>query len=156
MSTYPCYIPPQTPACTFDALTFSPGFFYETLMHPPTRSGSPHNALHSSSYAICCKSTNHQLQCLHSLSADYLFHMIDHSREISHFSGNQERVGGGTNKLQLFIQWHSQLATAISKGFYNNIQCGCGVCMRGGTISPVVDVKKISLCCGAITTLVAY
>ena len=81
MSTYPCYIPPQTPAYTFDALTFSPGFFYETLMHPATRSGSPHNALHSSSYAICCKSTNHQLQCLHSLSADYLFHVIDHTAE---------------------------------------------------------------------------
>ena len=30
--TYPCYIPPQTPAwCTFDALTSSPGICYETL-----------------------------------------------------------------------------------------------------------------------------
>ena len=46
MSTYPRYTPPQTLAYTFDALTFSPGIFYETLMHPSTRSGSPHNALH--------------------------------------------------------------------------------------------------------------
>ena len=35
-STYPCYILPQTVACTFDALTSSPGIFYETLMHPAT------------------------------------------------------------------------------------------------------------------------
>ena len=48
MSTYPCYIPPQTLAWrTFDALTSSSGIFYETLMYPATRSGSPHNALHS-------------------------------------------------------------------------------------------------------------
>ena len=52
MSTYPCYIPPQTPACTFDALTSSPSIFYETLMHPATHSGSPHNALHSPSNII--------------------------------------------------------------------------------------------------------
>ena len=45
MSTYSCYIPPQTPPCTFDALTSSPGIFYETLMHHATCSGSPHNAL---------------------------------------------------------------------------------------------------------------
>ena len=50
ISTYPCYIAPQTPACTFDALTSSPGIFYETLMHHATRSGSPRNALHSPSY----------------------------------------------------------------------------------------------------------
>ena len=39
------------PPCTFalDALTPSPGIFYETLMHHETRSGSPHNALHSPS-----------------------------------------------------------------------------------------------------------
>ena len=28
-----------------------PGIFYETLMHHPTRSDSPHNALHSPSYS---------------------------------------------------------------------------------------------------------
>ena len=33
MRRYPCYIPPQTPPCTFDALTSSPGIFYETPMH---------------------------------------------------------------------------------------------------------------------------
>ena len=48
--------------------------------------------------------------------------MIDHSREISRLSANQS-VGGGRNKLQ---QRHSQVATVISKGFYNNIQCECG------------------------------
>ena len=63
MSTYPCYIPPQTPACTFDALTSSPGIFYETLMHPATRSGSPHNALHSPSIAIYIR----EIQPLNSL-----------------------------------------------------------------------------------------
>ena len=54
MSTYPCYNPPQTPACTFalDALTSSPGIFYETLMRHATRSGSPHNALHSPSFTL--------------------------------------------------------------------------------------------------------
>ena len=37
-------------------------------------------------------------------SADYLFHVIDHNGEISRFSGNQQSVDRGTNKLQLFIQ----------------------------------------------------
>ena len=50
ISAYPCYIAPQTPACTFDALTSSPSIFYETLMHHATRSGSPRNALLSPSY----------------------------------------------------------------------------------------------------------
>jgi len=45
----PCYIAQQTPACTIDGLTSSPGIFYETLMHHATSSGSPHNALHSPS-----------------------------------------------------------------------------------------------------------
>ena len=54
MSTYPCYIPPQTPACTFDALTSSPGIFYETLMHPATLSRLPHNVLH---FPSCLHST---------------------------------------------------------------------------------------------------
>ena len=45
-----CYT--VTPACTFDALTSSPGNFYETLMHPATCSGLPHNALHSPSIYI--------------------------------------------------------------------------------------------------------
>ena len=61
MSTYPCYIPPQTLAWrTFDALTSSLGIFYETLMHPTTCSGSPHNALHSPS--IPRKSFAYQFQ----------------------------------------------------------------------------------------------
>ena len=70
MSTYPCYIPPQTLACTFDALTSSLGIFYETLMHHATRSGSPHNALHSPNiyiYNIC-----RQYLRLHWLCRQYL------------------------------------------------------------------------------------
>ena len=57
-------------------------------------------------------------------------------------------MGGGRNKLQLFVQRHSQVATVISKGFCNNIQCGCGVSITGGIIRTVVDVKRIFLCYG--------
>jgi len=58
MSTYPCSFPLQTPAFTYDALTSSPGIFFETLMHPATHSGSSHNALHSSSCTNSCTWTN--------------------------------------------------------------------------------------------------
>ena len=61
MSTYPCYIPPETPAYTFDALTSSLGIFYETLMHHATRSGSPHNALHSPSIIYIYEKSTVQL-----------------------------------------------------------------------------------------------
>ena len=55
-----------------------------------------------------------------------------------------------TAHLRLFIQRHNQVVTVISKGFYNNIQCGWAI-----GISSVVDVKKIFLCYGAITSVVA-
>ena len=52
------YIPPKTPPCIFDDLTSSPGIFYETQMHPATRSGSPQYALHSPSilFSHVCRS----------------------------------------------------------------------------------------------------
>ena len=45
-------------------------------------------------------------------------------------------------QLQLFIQGLSQVATELSKGFYNNIQCKCGTFLE---VEHVVDVKTMFL-----------
>ena len=91
-SDHPLYIPPQTPACTFDALTSSPGIFYETLMHPATRSGSPHNALHSSSMRYL---TTHDFLCpIH--CARYLEQLHSRARLTA-----RKRVGSGDETTEL-------------------------------------------------------
>ena len=88
----------------------------------------------------------HHLKCSHSLSADHLSHMMvvlqtntkasTTAGEISCFT-NGKKSGQGGHKTQVAAVYMPSCYCVFQLGFYNNIQCRCGIynyVFRGTTI----------------------